>query len=81
MCDVGPPCVHRATAPFGDARLHGTDPHALYAGSYSDDDLRPWADRIGQWHARGRVVFVSFNNDGHGHAVRNAERLRTMLDA
>jgi uncharacterized protein YecE (DUF72 family) len=28
------------------------------------------------WGGSGRDVFVYFNNDGHGHAVRNAERLR-----
>jgi len=26
-----------------------------------------------------RDVFVYFNNDGHGHAVRNAERLRELV--
>jgi uncharacterized protein YecE (DUF72 family) len=24
-------------------------------------------------------VFVYFNNDGHGHAVRNADRLRELV--
>ena len=30
-------------------RLHGPDPAHLYAGSYSDADLRWWNDRIGEW--------------------------------
>lgn len=34
------PCVLRATAPFVYVRLHGPDHEHLYAGSYSDDDLR-----------------------------------------
>ncbi|HWS53824.1 MAG TPA: DUF72 domain-containing protein [Pyrinomonadaceae bacterium] len=74
------PCVLRATAPFVYARLHGPDPEHLYAGSYADADLRWWAARALEWEAAGREVFIYFNNDGHGHAVRNAERLRRLLD-
>jgi uncharacterized protein YecE (DUF72 family) len=70
------PCVLRATAPFVYVRMHGPDSDHLYAGSYPDSDLRWWADRIGEWGGSGRDVFVYFNNDGDGHAVRNAERLR-----
>ncbi|HYE66730.1 MAG TPA: DUF72 domain-containing protein [Pyrinomonadaceae bacterium] len=74
------PCVLRATAPFVYARLHGPDPNHLYAGSYSEDDLRWWAERIGQWSEMGRDVFVYFNNDGGGNAVRNADRLIRLLN-
>ena len=75
------PCVLRATADFVYVRLHGPDRQHLYAGSYSDADLRWWADRIGEWRAQGRDVFAYFNNDGYGHAVRNALTLREMLGA
>jgi uncharacterized protein YecE (DUF72 family) len=75
------PCVLRATAPFVYVRMHGPDPAHLYAGSYGEDDLRWWADRVGEWSASGRDVFVYFNNDGHGHAVRNAERLKELTGA
>ena len=73
------PCVLRATAPFVYVRMHGPDPGHLYAGSYSDADLHWWADRVGEWSTSGRDVFVYFNNDGHGHAVRNADRLRELV--
>ena len=43
------PCVLRATAPFVYVRMHGPDHDHLYGGSYSDDDLRWWADRIREW--------------------------------
>jgi uncharacterized protein YecE (DUF72 family) len=43
MRGAGLPCVLRATAPFVYVRLHGPDHHHLYAGSYSQDDLRWWA--------------------------------------
>ncbi|MEP7764649.1 DUF72 domain-containing protein [Sanguibacter sp. 25GB23B1] len=74
------PCVLRATAPFVYVRLHGPDREHLYGGSYPDDDLRWWADRLREWASDGREVYAYFNNDGGGHAVRNARTLRTMLD-
>lgn len=73
------PCVLRATAPFVYVRLHGHDPHHLYGGSYSEDDLRWWADRIREWSAMNRDVFVYFNNDWGGNAVHNADTFRALL--
>jgi uncharacterized protein YecE (DUF72 family) len=73
------PCVLRATAGFFYVRLHGPDHQHLYAGSYSDDDLRWWAERLREWESQGRDGYVYFNNDGGGHAVRNAETLRWLL--
>jgi uncharacterized protein YecE (DUF72 family) len=72
------PCVLRATAPFVYLRMHGPDPDHLYAGSYGEHDLSWWADRVGEWAAAGRDVYAYFNNDGCGHAVRNAARLREL---
>ena len=80
MSGAGLPCVLRATAPFVYIRLHGPDHDFLYGGSYSDDDLRWWADRIREWQAAGKDVFAYFNNDGGGNAVRNASTLRRLLD-
>lgn len=79
MSGAGLPCLLRATAPFVYLRLHGPDREQLYAGSYPDDDLAWWADRIREWRAGGREVFAYFNNDGGGAAVRNAWTLRRML--
>lgn len=76
---AGLPCVLRATAPFVYVRMHGPDPHRLYAGSYPDDDLRWWAARVRDWEAEGREVYVYFNNDEQGFAVRDAVRLRSLL--
>jgi uncharacterized protein YecE (DUF72 family) len=73
------PCLLRATAPFVYVRLHGPDHDHLYAGSYSDDDLRWWADRLREWQGQGRDVFAYFNNDGGGNAVRNAATLKALL--
>ncbi|GAA4454211.1 DUF72 domain-containing protein [Nibrella saemangeumensis] len=73
------PCILRTTAPFVYVRLHGPDTHYLYGGSYSDTDLHWWADRIQEWERMGKDVYVYFNNDGGGNAVRNAFTLRSML--
>lgn len=74
------PCVLRVSAPFVYVRLHGPDHNQLYGGSYSQDDLRWWADRVREWDERGRDVYAYFNNDVHGYAVRNAESLRAHLE-
>jgi len=76
---AGLACVPRATTDFVYVRLHGPDPDHLYAGSYSDEELARWAARIARWRAQGRAVWCYFNNDGHGHAVRNARTLATLL--
>ena len=73
------PCVLRVTAPFVYVRLHGPDPNHLYAGSYSTADLVWWADRLREWDAAGKDIFVYFNNDGYGDAVRNALALRRLI--
>jgi uncharacterized protein YecE (DUF72 family) len=61
-------------------RLHGPDPNYFYGGFYSDDDLQWWADRIHEWESQGFRVFVYFNNDGKGNAVRNASGLKTFVE-
>ena len=79
MSGAGLPCVLRATSSTVYVRMHGPDHTYLYGGSYSDDDLRWWADRIAEWRDAGKDVFVYFNNDGDGNAVRNAWTLRDFV--
>ena len=73
------PCHLVATTDLVYLRLHGPSHTHLYAGSYSDADLGWWADRIREWLGQGREVYAYFNNDGEGHAVRNARRLREFV--
>ena len=47
-------------------------------GNYSDTELREWADRLAD-AAAGAEVLAYFNNDWEGFAVRNALRLRDLL--
>jgi uncharacterized protein YecE (DUF72 family) len=84
LVQLGPahlPCILRVTTDFTYVQMHGPDHHHLYAGSYSDDDLAWWIDRIQEWHTASTDVFVYFNNDGNAHAVRNARTLQTLLRA
>jgi uncharacterized protein YecE (DUF72 family) len=76
---AGLPCILRATSSFVYVRLHGPDHQHLYGGCYSEADLCWWADRIREWQGSGREVYAYFNNDGGGHAVRNARRLLELL--
>ncbi|OMC49178.1 DUF72 domain-containing protein [Mycobacterium sp. IS-1264] len=79
MSGAGLACVPRATTDLVYIRLHGPDQDSIYAGCYSEDDLRRWADRIVGWDRDGRDVWVYFNNDLGGHAVRNALTLQELL--
>jgi uncharacterized protein YecE (DUF72 family) len=63
--------------PLVYVRFHGAG--ELYGGSYSPQRLNAWARRISIWSAQGWPVWVYFNNDIGGHAVRDAERLRRYV--
>ena len=77
------PYLEEATTDFMYFRLHGPD--ALYGSSYSDEQLRDWADRVVRWQSSESApgvpldVYVYFDNDGYGHAPRNALRLQELL--
>lgn len=58
-------------------RFHGLA--ALYASPYSDADLDYFAQKIRGWIGEGHVVWAFFNNDIHGHAFRDAARLKGRL--
>jgi uncharacterized protein YecE (DUF72 family) len=64
------------TAPFSYLRMHaGAGP----GGGFTDDQLRAWAGRIRGLRRAGKDVYVYFNNDWEGHAVRDGARLRALL--
>jgi uncharacterized protein YecE (DUF72 family) len=60
-------------------RFHGPDASRPYAGSYSSQALSGAARRIRRHLEAGRDVYAYFNNDGQGHAVRNAADLQRFL--
>jgi uncharacterized protein YecE (DUF72 family) len=65
------------TADFVYVRRHGTSPR--YRGSYPEARLKSDAAEIRRWLGGGLDVYVYFNNDGGGAAIRNALRLRQIL--
>jgi uncharacterized protein YecE (DUF72 family) len=70
------------TASWAYVRFHGPDArNRRYHGSYSKERLEHWAHRIGAWSANGIDVYAYFNNDYHGHAVRNATDLIRLTAA
>jgi uncharacterized protein YecE (DUF72 family) len=80
-------CVHdmpglqppkQRTAGFVYLRLHGGE--TAYAGNYSEEALSAWAGTIDDLTRGNAEAWVYFNNDLEGHAVRNALRLRQLLN-
>jgi uncharacterized protein YecE (DUF72 family) len=65
------------TADSTYVRFHGTT--GRYGGDYPQEMLEKWADLIRTWIPRLRRVYVYFNNDQGGYAVKNAETLQTLL--
>ena len=56
-------------------RFHGIE--RWYRHDYSDDELRDWARRICSSNAKR--VWVYFNNDFNGYAVKNAATMQQIL--
>jgi uncharacterized protein YecE (DUF72 family) len=66
------------TGDVGYIRFHG--PTKLYASPYSSEALQQWAEKIDGWLEQ-YDVYVYFNNDFGGHAIRNSVELRERLAA
>ena len=66
------------TTNFTYIRFHGPT-SAKYWGSYSAAQLRAWADRIKDWSQRLTNIYVYFNNDPGGEAVKNALELKRLV--
>jgi uncharacterized protein YecE (DUF72 family) len=64
-----------AIGPIGYVRFH----HGAHGIGLSDDELDFWARRLSAQASGGREMFVYFNNDAEGYAVRDALRLRELL--
>jgi uncharacterized protein YecE (DUF72 family) len=58
-------------------RFHGGA--GKYWGRYSDDRLTSWADWIVSQARSGRSVWCYFNNDIMGHALDDAQTLKSMV--
>jgi len=67
---------HVRTADWTYIRLH----HGSRGrhGNYSAAEIGTWSRRIAQWR-RGTEVYLYFNNDWEGYAIRNAKLLKKLL--
>jgi uncharacterized protein YecE (DUF72 family) len=72
MPDLTCPLV--ATSNFAYIRFHGAT--GLYSSNYSDRELGGWAKRIAALGRDLQAVYIYFNNDAEGFALRNALTLR-----
>ncbi len=80
LCIPDHPKMPRALEPTSDftyIRMH-LPPNGLGYGKHA---LQPWADRVVAWHHDGLDVFVYFNNDMEGHAIKDAKTLISLVDA
>ena len=59
-------------------RFHG--PADLYASAYSEAMLQDYANLFRQWVNEGHTVWAYFNNDIHGYAPADAQRLLEMVN-
>jgi uncharacterized protein YecE (DUF72 family) len=75
----GLPYTERITSDYIYLRLHGGE--VLYGTNYSDKELKGWTEKITNWAARKKTVFVYFNNDAHGFATQNALTLKRLVSS
>lgn len=71
------PCHEVVTTDFVYLRFHGRE--QLYASDYSENVLQEYAGKIRNWLLDAKEVWVFFNNDFHGFAVKNATRLQAII--
>lgn len=71
------PYSEQITATNVYLRFHG--PEELYASAYSDEMLQAFAQKMKAWAGEGYAVWAYFNNDIHGYAPADAQRLQTLV--
>jgi uncharacterized protein YecE (DUF72 family) len=79
-------CIHdmyplkipaRVTSPTVYLRFHGS---LTDGGDYELATLKTWGRRIADWSNEKLDVFVYFNNDIEGYAVKDTKMLRELLE-
>jgi uncharacterized protein YecE (DUF72 family) len=67
-----------ATADFAYIRFHGSG--SLYSSCYGDEELADWAKEISEMAKDPEAVYIYFNNDVQGFALKNAEMIRNHFE-
>ncbi len=67
------------TSNFLYLRFHGGE--ILYGTEYSLEELKTWAEKINKWIDNYYMerVYIFFNNDAYGFAVKNALQIKEIL--
>src|SRR5437588_4738048 len=63
------------TSDFAYVRMH-LPPSGL---GYGKQALRPWAERVLEWRGQELDVFVYFNNEMEGYAIKDAQALTSLV--
>jgi len=71
------PKRYEVTANFVYVRMHGSK--TLFSSDYTKKELEELADQIKKWKKKKLDIFVYFNNDVQGFAVKNAKELINLL--
>jgi uncharacterized protein YecE (DUF72 family) len=69
----------KITANFVYLRLHGPT-QFKYHGSYTNAELRKWANQCMKWAAEKKDVYVYFDNDHEANAVFNALTMEQYVE-
>lgn len=72
------PLFKEITSNFVYIRMHGGK--ILYGSNYSKKELAKWANKIKKWLKDDFDIFVYFNNDFSGYAVKNARTLKNLFN-
>jgi len=75
---AGFPYAETITAQHIYVRFHG--PGALYASGYNEEQLQSFASLFKKWKKQGHTTWAFFNNDVHGFAVKDAQRLSLLCN-
>jgi len=71
------PKKYEVTSNFVYVRMHGSK--ALFSSDYTKGELKELREWIQKWRKKELEVFVYFNNDAQGFAVKNAKELINLL--
>ena len=70
------PSVLRKTSDTVYVRFHGVD--GWYNYEYSSKELEDWAEAL--ININPKHLYIYFNNDPHGYAVKNAREMKKIID-
>lgn len=65
------------TTDFVYIRMHGSK--MMFSSNYTKKELQDLAQKIKKWLKQGLAIYVYFNNDAYGYAVKNAKTLKELL--